>query len=666
VRPLLRSWSPFVAGLLVFLAGLALARTVEARLEAQQDYKTLATAQSLAASLQTAIRTRTKALESMAQRWAEDGVDERRFRRDTDWLVRNLEGYGSIALVEPEGDRYWIEPEEAQLGLEAGATWRTALAEMRATGRPVVSHAVPFAGGRMGFFVLVPVGAGGERLLLATFDVADFVEETFERFGSVEGYAVVIGDEGQTIFSDVPEGVETAALRWRSRVADVVGIPWSIELAPLPDRLEDEPQHLPALTIPAGLAIGLLLAAAIRSALVARARAAEAEAVRRGLEAEMEERERVTEALHRSEELYKTLAAHVPDAAVLLFDPGFRVLLAEGPLLRRLGLHRRPLDGTPLTELLPEIVAADLLPRYAATLEGIAQDAEVRWGKRWFHVRTAPVRGEQGAIYAGLALATEISERKKAEEELRESARRLERSNRELQDFAYIASHDLQEPLRKVQAFGERLQRRHGAALDEQGRDYLERMMNAAARMRALLEGLLGFSRVTTNGRPFERCDLALVARQVLSDLEVRIEETGAKVELGSLPTIVADPLQMRQLLQNLLSNALKFHEPGKAPHVRVEARLEAGAEGTVCILEVADDGIGFDEKYLDRIFAVFQRLHGRGVYEGSGVGLAICRKIAERHGGEITARSAPGQGATFLVRLPVGQPDGEPADAAA
>jgi signal transduction histidine kinase len=262
-------------------------------------------------------------------------------------------------------------------------------------------------------------------------------------------------------------------------------------------------------------------------------------------------------------------------------------------------------------------------------------------------------------------LQQEIAERKQAEEKLKATAVRLEQSNRELQDFAYVASHDLQEPLRKVQAFGDRLKAACSKALGSEGRDYLERMQAAAKRMQILIDDLLSFSRVATKANPFEPVDLGKVAREVLSDLEVRIQQTGGRVEVGDLPVIDADPLQMRQLFQNLIGNALKFHQEDKPPVVKTfsqivtpsPAEIAGGAPAQqVCQIHVQDNGIGFDERYLTRIFILFQRLHGRSAYEGTGIGLAICRKIVDRHDGSITARSTPGQGSTFIVTLPVQQ----------
>jgi light-regulated signal transduction histidine kinase (bacteriophytochrome) len=250
--------------------------------------------------------------------------------------------------------------------------------------------------------------------------------------------------------------------------------------------------------------------------------------------------------------------------------------------------------------------------------------------------------------------------------DLNELNARLQTSNRELQDFASVASHDLQEPLRKIQAFGDRLALRAAPALGAEGLDYLHRMQNAAGRMQSLISDLLTFSRVATKGHAFIPTDLNQIVGEVMNDLEAALEKNAGRIEIGELPTIDADPMQMRQLLQNLIGNALKFRKPDVQSVVRVSGRLiEEKVEGASPIvrleLSVADNGIGFDEKYLDRIFNVFQRLHGRNSYEGTGIGLAVCRKIAERHGGTITAISKPGVGSTFVVTLPVHHPDSAP-----
>lgn len=251
------------------------------------------------------------------------------------------------------------------------------------------------------------------------------------------------------------------------------------------------------------------------------------------------------------------------------------------------------------------------------------------------------------------------------ERRVEERTRELARSNAELERFASVASHDLQEPLRKVVAFGDRLAAACGQSLDETGRDYLARMQNAARRMQELISDLLAYSRVISRAQPFGPVNLADVAREVVDDLETRIEIAGGQVEVGPLPIIEADPTQMRQLMQNLIANGLKFHRPGVPPLVRISGELVDGivlsaerGPQRVCRIAVSDNGIGIDPKYADRIFGVFQRLHGQGEYEGTGIGLAICRRIAERHGGYIEVDSAPECGATFTVTIPACQPD--------
>jgi PAS domain S-box-containing protein len=284
---------------------------------------------------------------------------------------------------------------------------------------------------------------------------------------------------------------------------------------------------------------------------------------------------------------------------------------------------------------------------------------------RWVSETGDVIRNAQGEPVRMLGVVQDITLSKQAEIALAQKTAELARSNAELEQFAYIASHDLQEPLRKVRAFGDRLEAKYADELDERGRDYLDRMRNAAHRMQRLINALLSYSRVTTRARPHEPVDLNDVLRQVLSALELRIARSNGRVEVGELPTIEADGLQMEQLFQNLLANALKFHREGEPPVVNVTARCFAAQEaagdedfpdGAFCRIFVEDDGIGFEEKYIDRIFDPFQRLHGRGQYEGTGMGLAICRKIVERHGGRITAESCPGEGATFIVTLPISQ----------
>ena len=283
---------------------------------------------------------------------------------------------------------------------------------------------------------------------------------------------------------------------------------------------------------------------------------------------------------------------------------------------------------------------------------------------RIVHEKCEHIRDASGRIIGSLGMVHDITERKRMEEELRKSrdeqeikvkerTAELELRNKELQDFAFVASHDLQEPLRTVQTFGRMLADKCGVSLDETSRDYIRRMEKAAVRMQNLLDALLSYSRVTTKLEPFKKTDLSECVEEALSNLEIAIMKKSARVEVGDLPSVKADRVQMVQLFQNLIGNALKFSREDDSAHVKIYAQEVRDANGAYEIC-VEDNGIGFDEKYLDKIFHPFQRLHGRGSdYEGVGMGLAICKKIVERHGGEITARSESGKGSTFMVRFP-------------
>ena len=394
---------------------------------------------------------------------------------------------------------------------------------------------------------------------------------------------------------------------------------------------------------------------------------------------DIDEVKRLQSELQASEELFRTLTEATPQMVWTTSPSGECNYLSRQwvdytgvPVANHLGygwldsLH--PDDRDPTARVWEQAVAGTA-----------AYDVEFRIRSRlgvyrWFKVRGVPQKDEAGAVARWVGTCTDIDDRKREAEHLEavvrdrtalltEQQKALASSNAELEQFAYVASHDLQEPLRKIQAFGDRLAKKYRSELGDQGKEYLDRMLASAGRMRVLIDDLLSLSRVTTRGRTFEPVDLAGVVREAVSDLEIRLGQTGGRIDVGPLPTLAAaDPGQFRQLFVNLLGNALKFHKPHVPPVVTVSAcradELPAdadppAAENAVWRVTVSDNGIGFEQAYAERIFEVFQRLQGRAEYEGSGIGLAICRKIVERHGGAIAARGVPGSGASIVIDLP-------------
>lgn len=372
-----------------------------------------------------------------------------------------------------------------------------------------------------------------------------------------------------------------------------------------------------------------------------------------------------------SEERFRLLVEHIGDA-VFMLDLEGRIETWTAAAQRTFGYEATEIVGSSVDVLFThdarekgalhaQLREARETERHEADEMRVCRDGRAFWA----HVVTCPIRDAAGRVTGFAQIIGDLTKVRAGEEAQRRYALTLERSNRDLEGFAAMASHDLQEPLRKILAFGDRLRSRCAAQLDDAGRDYLDRMDEASRRMQRLIDDLLSYSRLGGRVQALRPVALGTIVHAVLRDLEVRLGETGAIVAVGPLPTIEADPTQMRQVFQNLLGNALKFHRPkGDLPAIQISARALPGSQELVrgerlvrWEIVVEDNGIGFDPKHAERIFGMLQRLHPRTAYEGTGMGLAICRKIIEGHDGEITARSAPGSGAEFVIVLPSLQP---------
>ncbi|MBD3221010.1 GAF domain-containing protein [bacterium] len=357
----------------------------------------------------------------------------------------------------------------------------------------------------------------------------------------------------------------------------------------------------------------------------------------------------------RTQRQLEAFIAHSIDG-YWLSDRQGRILDVNPALCELLGHAREDLLEMAIDDLERPAPGAEPSETAATRIDGLIAETTGHFETRYRCADGRLIDVDVGATFLDLdggrvqAFVHDITDRLAHERELEASVEALARSNAELEQFAYLASHDLREPLRKVQAFGGRLVAMLDDRLDDKSRDYLDRVVSSADRMQRLIDDLLSYSRITTRAQPVEPVDLAAVAERVCEDLELRIEETGARVDIGSLPTVMAEPVHMHVLFQNLIGNSLKFHREGVRPEVRVSAVSDPDA-GTVT-LTFTDNGIGFEPHYTDRIFRIFQRLHPRDEYEGTGIGLALCEKIVTRHGGRITADGRPGEGATFTVTL--------------
>jgi PAS domain S-box-containing protein len=365
--------------------------------------------------------------------------------------------------------------------------------------------------------------------------------------------------------------------------------------------------------------------------------------------------DQANEELRKSEEQYRLIADNsvawiyliAPDRRLLYMSPSCEQMtgypsgefLADPDLMMRI-VH--PEDRKDVEEYPAETLESSV--SHSQEFRIITKSGETRW----IDHQCFPICDETGRVIGRRGMNLDVTERKQAEKELKNTLIDLERSNQELEQFAYVASHDLQEPLRMISSFTQLLARRYQGRLDQDADEFIAYALEGTENMQRLINDLLAYSRVGTHGKPPAPTSSGQALDRALENLKLTIEESGAEVSGGDLPVVGADDVQLTQLFQNLVANAIKFRSAKP-----LEIRIDCEARGGEWVFSVRDNGIGIDPQYFDRIFIVFQRLHERGKYPGTGIGLAVCKKIVQRHGGRIWVESEPGKGSTFFFSLP-------------
>ncbi|GAB3036737.1 PAS domain-containing sensor histidine kinase [Natronobiforma cellulositropha] len=368
-----------------------------------------------------------------------------------------------------------------------------------------------------------------------------------------------------------------------------------------------------------------------------------------GVVRDVTDRREQERALEESERQYRTLVEHFPNGAVVLFDDDLHHIAAGGQLLEELTIETEHPDGWPIPEGGADDLADTVEPHFCAALEGEEHTFELEVDDRHLFAHTLPVNNADDEVFAGMLVAQDVTERRETRQKLEELVEKLAESNERLEQFAYAASHDLQEPLRMISSYLRLLEGRYGDDLDEDAQEFIAFAVDGADRMREMIDGLLTYSRVDTQGDPFERVDLEAVFEEALTDLQVTCDESDAQVTSEPLPSVWGDAGQLRQVFENLVSNAITY-SGDEPPRVSVAAEREDDR----WVISVADEGIGIECDDIQRIFEVFQRAHTWEENAGTGIGLALCQRIVERHDGDIWVESEPDVGSTFSFTLPV------------
>ncbi len=351
--------------------------------------------------------------------------------------------------------------------------------------------------------------------------------------------------------------------------------------------------------------------------------------------------------LQISEQLYRHIARNIPRSAIFIFDKNMHYVLAEGDLIGTISLPRESIEGQSIYELFTDEQAGDVENVYKWALDGKSGSYDYELDSRIYQINYLPVKNDSAEIIYGMLMVVDITDMKKIQLELQKQASELKRSNEELERFAYVASHDLQGPLRTISSYLQLLESRYSSALSDDAKEFINYSVNGAKRLQRLIQDLLNYSRINSRPKPYSDVNLADLLKVVVGNIQTNIDASGAVVKIDAMPTVIGDSSQLMQLFQNLMDNGIKFHRERKP-----ELQVSAIDRETHWEFTIADNGIGIAPEFKEKIFHIFQRLHADTDFPGTGIGLAICKKIVHLHGGDIWFESEIDKGTTFYFTI--------------
>jgi PAS domain S-box-containing protein len=669
-----RRWLPVLVGAGVAAASLCVWQALLVREHVARQHRVQLAAANIQHEITVQLDARLLNLVRLAIRWEQRSqIDEGSWKAYTRMLLRDFPGLQAICWIDPSLHVSWVWPlaEDAiNLGFDAAseARRRSALEAARERRGVTISRALELPQKGKGFFISVPIFAGEQvsGFLSGVFLAEDVFDGILK--GVAPGYELAISDGVEILYRRAPAGLRSAEAGGQEVVCDFYGVRWQIRVWPGAGMLKRGQSYLPAAVLGSGFVLALLLATTVALAQTAQMRRREAEAVNQELRREIATRRQV-------EERYRLLTESLSDALYVVDRDG-RITFCTPALERLSGYTAEELLGRPSLDLYDPGVAPAFQERRQRALRGEPVPPHLECEMLTKDGRRVPVElavtnfVDGGRITGRVTVARDVTARKRLEEALRtlnatleqrvkERTAELARVNRELirvntdlRQFAYIAAHDLQEPLRMVITNTQLLARRYHGLLDAAADECVGYAVEGAKRMQRLILDLLAYSEIGMIRRAFTQVNCEEVLAGALADLRGSITEREAVVTNEPLPTVWGDAGQLRTVFRNLISNGIKFrHEEPPHVHIRAERR------DNEWLFSVRDNGKGITPEYAERLFVVFERLHSQERYPKPGVGLAICRKIIEQHGGRIWAESHPGQGTTFRFTLPAPPP---------